>query len=194
MRTLREKTEHLVDRFGEPSVISYLLQVEEQLRGQVVEMARNVIAPVPWGIALLRALKENRELWTEWRDNLRGKSSGAVASAASLQDKPPPALRAPAQGVPSQPKSKGSPKQPKTQQVTQAADASTRPQTATHLDNGTRICKKWNDSRGCAATCPDGNLHGCGIVLGKSGRVCGRSDHSRRGHLPASHGAVALRS
>ena len=65
VQALRAKVEHLVDRFTESSVLSYLERVEEKIRGKAIGEARRLDTPKPWGAALVWALKEHSEEWAE---------------------------------------------------------------------------------------------------------------------------------
>jgi hypothetical protein len=65
--------------------------------------------------------------------------------------------------------------------------------TGTHTGSGSKVCKKFNDTRGCHKPCQDGHTHVCDLVLAKTGKICGRGDHSRRTHDAARHGAPADR-
>jgi hypothetical protein len=210
VRALREKTELLLDNHEEESVVRFLLSVEEQVRGFAVEYCRRS-EPVPWGLALEQALRENRDLWSDFKHMLRGHRGSGVVRSIDSEDLPVPnSVQAPntpfvqqhssprksqqqQQGSPSRPNkaasSKGNSKGSGAQkgQATAAMHA-----TATHTGSGSSICKAWNDSRGCGKPCSQGRAHVCDVVLVK-GSVCGRSDHNRRGHNPAQHGAPAPR-
>ena len=59
--------------------------------------------------------------------------------------------------------------------------------------HGAKICKKFNDQRGCAAKCPKGDVHGCDLILLKSGEACANGGHNRLTHDPAKHGQVKPR-
>ena len=211
IRNLREKVEHLTDTFSEDSVTYYFLTCEEQVRGYVVEYVRQSRDPLPWGMALSRAFKENKDVWVDHRSLLRTKSGGSAPSA-SLQDKTQLPVAAPVQASslqshrapqgnissplrPNKNKSsskgsgKGSPRQ-----QSKGPTSTTAPQTATHTNSGIAVCKRYNDSRGCKKPCPDGKSHVCDLILAKNNQMCGRGDHNRRGHDPSKHGAAANRT
>lgn len=206
VRTLREKTELLLDNFDEESVVRFLLSVEEQIRGYAVEYCRSSQA-VPWGAALEKALRENRDLWQDFRHLLRGQKGSSTVPSIDADDLPvQSSVQVPGgrqkesprkdrqqqgnkgsqqQGSPGKGGSRGSGQQ-------QGQTSSSLHATATHTSGGSAICKAWNDSRGCSKPCSQGRAHVCDVVLLK-GSVCGRSDHNRRGHNPGSHGAPAPR-
>lgn len=206
VRALREKTELLLDGHEEESVVRFLLSVEEQVRGFAVEYCRRSDS-VPWGLALEQALRENRDLWSDFKHMLRGhRGSGAVRSIDAEDLPVPNSVQAP--GASNKQHQQGSPRKPQHQQQDGKAGSGkggskgsgsqhgqttvTMHATATHTGSGSSICKSWNDSRGCSKPCSQGRAHVCDVVLLK-GSVCGRSDHNRRGHNPAQHGAPAPR-
>lgn len=216
VRTLREKTELLLDSHEEESVVRYLLSVEEQLRGFAVEYTRRSES-VPWGLALEQALRDNRDLWSDFKHLLRGHRGAGEIRSIDSEDLPVPhSVQAPGktskqlQGSPrrpqhqqqsSQQQQQGSPRkaQQQQQQGNSKGSGGQKGQstgalhaTATHTASGSSICKAWNDARGCSKPCSQGRAHVCDTVLLK-GSVCGRSDHNRRGHNPALHGAPAPR-
>ena len=204
VRTLREKTEMLMDNYDEESVVRFLLSVEEQIRGFAVEYCRSS-ATVPWGTALEQALRENRDLWQDFKHMLRGQKGAGMVRSIDAEDLP---VTSSVQAPTGHPKNQGSPRREKQQQQggksspgkggskgsgqQQGQAATTMHATATHTGSGSVICKAWNDSRGCSKPCSQGRAHVCDLILMK-GSVCGRSDHNRRGHNPAQHGAPAPR-
>ena len=206
VRTLREKTELLMDTFDEQSVVRYLLSVEEQLRGFAVEYCRRSPS-VPWGHALEMAMRENKDLWLDFRHLLSGQRGSSSIRSIDAEDLPvTKSVQSPGKTqnrrrdstVPQSPGQKQHQQQQQQQHQQKKEQPASSSQanlvsTATHTAAGSQICKGWNDSRGCAKPCPNGRSHVCDVVLAKSGTVCGRSDHNRRAHDPARHGQPAPR-
>ena len=207
VRVLREKSEHLLDSHQEESITRYILSVEEQLRGFAVQFTRQTQS-IPWGFALEKAVKENKDLWNEFKNILQPKS-GRQTSDLDYEDLP---VRTPTQVPSREPQSPGGKssggkssggkggkvsekgnKKMATAQQSSAPGTANMAATSTHTTAGVQICKSWNDSRGCSKPCSQGRVHCCDIVLLKSGAVCGRSDHNRRAHNPMTHGASAHR-
>ena len=196
VRTLREKSELLLDTHDEASVVHFLLSVEEQIRGYAVEYCRRT-PPTPWGVALEMALRENKDLWMDFRHLLTGNK---VTAPRSIDKEDLPVQQS--VQVTRQPKErqtfggKSPAKQaqsPKKETNSQKASSSSGLATATHTGAGSMICKAWNDSRGCSKPCAQGKSHVCDVVVAKTNSVCGRSDHNRKGHNPTIHGACATR-
>ena len=189
IRTLREKTELLMDHHSEESVVRYLLSVEEQIRGFAVEYCRRTPS-VPFGAALDMALKENRELWQNFKYLLSGNKASSSLRSVDAEDLPvESSLQVPATSVQDKAPPKKTPSSPgkESSKVTSQQPSPQGLATATHTSSGSQICKPWNDP------CANGKAHVCDIVLLKTSTVCGRSDHNRRGHNPTKHGAVAPR-
>jgi hypothetical protein len=75
IQLLRERTEHLMDNYGEESVIAYLLRCEETVRGKAIELARSNERPMAFGHALLIAAKEEANVWSDNKEMLSKASS-----------------------------------------------------------------------------------------------------------------------
>jgi len=54
----------LKGEYAEYKIFEYLYAIEETMRYKAIELARGS-KQVPWGLALLRALKENAHIWAE---------------------------------------------------------------------------------------------------------------------------------
>lgn len=78
-------------------------------------------------------------------------------------------------------------------QAVLATAAKQRGSTATHTEVGVRICKKYNDGRGCCSPCPSQAAHVCDLVLKGTKKLCGSKTHNRKGHIVSAHGVVAAR-
>ena len=67
--------------------------------------------------------------------------------------------------------------------------------TCTSLPDGTAICKRFNDNRGCTGDdnpkC--GGVHVCDVVLAVTGNACGGTDHKRQEHNSDEHGLPSFR-
>jgi hypothetical protein len=180
-RGLRERTEHLLDRYSEASVLLYLLRTEEQLRGYAIEATRCKENPVRWGLALVQALREYSHLWMDNRDLLLPKR---VAGMDTPRHAAPPPQRTPPR---QQQQSRLPPRPPQ-------PAAPDLPATAPRTSQGARICKRFNDRRGCKpGKCPKGEAHVCDVVLAQTRQVCGKSDHNRLQHDSTKHGPPARR-
>jgi len=157
----------------EESVTLWVAAVESETRTRAIELVRGT-ERLLWGRALVRALRELSNLWSETRHLLQCRRPPGNFAAA-----PPPspgkgAGRGQAPPVP-------------------AAPSAPNPRKWSHSNttaSGAVICKRFNDQRGCKATCPGGKLHVCDVTLA-NGSACGAKDHSRLRHNPARHGAVA---
>lgn len=107
------------------------------------------------GSALKEALHQTH---LEWRSPAL-QSSGSLPKARGQQPPPEPAMGPPTKR----------PRQIK---------PDTR-QTVSMLKGGKKLCKAWNDQRGCKGGC--GNLHACDVRL-PSGQACQATSHNRQAH------------
>ena len=62
--------------------------------------------------------------------------------------------------------------------------------TATVTSRGFKICKRYNDNRGCVGPCINSLVHACDALLAYNDQVCGDTRHNREGHDEARHGKV----
>ena len=184
LHTCRFRVEALTDRYSEQSVLDYLMVCEEEIRGYALQATRDKDGPVRWGAALSAAMEKHSAVWREHDDMLvplRAAQSHQGGSSAEPRERqaaaavtPEKKHRADAQG--------GQPV------ISKAKWA-----TAQTTQHGAKVCKKYNDRRGCAANCPDGSAHVCDVVLDRSEQACGSKSHSRATHDPATHGAPRAR-
>ena len=56
-----------------------------------------------------------------------------------------------------------------------------------------KICKAWNDGRGCPDPCASLAVHGCDVLTG-GGKICGSKKHTRHNHTGPVEGYVTVRS
>ena len=169
-RTLRDRTEPLLDVYSEESVVEYLISVEESFRGHVLDLVRRRENPMNWGEALTTVLEKHTVVWTDASHIL---SAGRGGGAARMQ-------------------AAGSPRgQAASSSVGQVSDRVGKLCTCTDNNKKQRICKAFNDSRGCPKPCKKGGVHCCDIEL-ESGGCCGQS-HPRLSHDPAKHGRPKFR-
>jgi hypothetical protein len=177
-RHIREKVEPLTDRFTEDSVKNYLSKIETQLRGFAIELVRCRELPRTWGDALSLVLREHSYLWADNRDCLvRGSGPKPADRSPKPADRnPKPADRSP---------------KPADRPLKPGSPAKGKMATASSTSNGTKLCKSFNDNRGCKPRCPHGLVHACDVVLVKSGAACGSKDHNRAKHDKARHGTPA---
>ena len=189
---LKAKVEHLTDRYTEQSVLSYLEKVEEKIRGHVIGEVRRRVNPQPWGAALRWALKEHNEEWSENKDVLvriptskgAGESSGRGAGGYS-QGKGQRArsrsrsrrFRQSDAGAGSKPQKGGA----KGQRQGPLGDTR-RAKTSDYTRDNKRFCTAFLNGR-CSSSikCPRGDVHGCNLLLAKSGRPCAQF------HMPSKH-------
>ena len=171
---LRARTEHLVDRYTEDSALNYLTVCEEAHRGDAMEWTRDKNSPMRWGAALLLAQERHAHVWQDNLELLSSLRSG-TSRPAGLELTPPPKRR---RDKPPSSQAPGAGNMPRSRWAT-----------ATSTKEGAKICKKFNDRRGCKGRCPDGKANVCDVVLASSQQCCGRRDHNRVQHNPGTHGA-----
>ena len=137
--------------------LQWLIEKDNLCRGRMVGYMRR---GMPAGEALQSALDESKLEWRE-RSNKRG---------------PPSELPDP--GTPTR-KAKGSGKSPGGAQRSAPVYSSGKAlRTISTLPKGMKVCKPWNDGRGCTNTsCPD--THCCDIILEKTGKPCRSTGHNR---------------
>ena len=168
-RTLRDRTEPLLDTYSEDSVVEYLLSVEETFRGHVLDMVRRRDNPMNRGEALTLTLEKYTVVWSDSSHILSAGRGGAARVQAA-----------------------GSPKgQASSASVGQVSDRVCKLCTCTDNNKKQRICKAFNDSRGCPKPCKKGAVHCCDIEL-ESGGCCGQS-HPRLSDDPSKHGRPKYR-
>ena len=111
------------------------------------------------GTALQESLRQHH---LEWRSPAQ---PGAVAVSASSPDR----------------KRKGEPMEmtaPEKKESRRAVKTD-KHQTVSMLKGGQRLCKPWNDSRGCPGNC--GQKHACDVKM-PSGKACLSTSHNRMAH------------
>ena len=196
VQTLRDKVEHLLDRFTEDSVMWYLTKTEEDIRAKAIEDIRSKNGKKAWGAALLKAMHEFSYYWQDNKESLvlrrmiqgqhpdspagrgkdrdRGSRSGGGGAGAS-----PGAKNINSPGGKASPKgsTKGSPKPPNAQHTFL---------TATHSGK-LKLCKRYNDPRGCKAPCPNNDTHACDVLL-QGDKACASKAHTRAQHNDARDG------
>ena len=165
-RELTEKTEVMLDKYTEASVVSYLLALEEHHRKWALEKLRVQGASVTFGQALMAALKDQVNSFYDYSNILVPR-------------------KAEGQGQQGQGSATGTPG--RSGVATTEVARNTRPATGTRNTAGTEICKKVNDRRGCPAPCKAGMAHACDVLL-QNGKVCSSSRHTRETHNEGQHG------
>ena len=166
-RTLRNRTEVLLDGSAESAVTDYLVACEEAFRGHALDAVRRKDKPLSWGEALREVMDRYPIVWADHMGLLQ-KGGGAQSSGSHPPPPKPP---------PSSPG--GNPR-------------GTKLATKTHNAAGKLLCKPFNDSRTCTTPCKKGNVHGCDVELEKGGRAC-EQKHPRSMRDPAKHGQPACR-
>ena len=179
---LSARAHEALSQYAEASVVAWVSSLEEEFRSRAIELTRGV-RQEPWGKALLEALRELSHRFAETRDRMtpRRRATDQVINPKAKPQIPPPPPGAP-------PISKATPPPP----PGGAAVSRKRWKTASQLPNGSRLCKRFNDPRGCQKVCPQGCAHACDILLLSSNAACGRKDHNRGSHDPARHGNPAV--
>ena len=132
--------------------LQWLLKNDMLTRSRMASLVRRSYTG---GSALKEALHQTH---LEWR-------SPALQSSGSL-------LRAKGQQPPLEPAD-----QPPAKRVRQVKP-DTR-QTVSMLKGGKKLCKAWNDQRGCKGNC--GSLHACDVRL-PNGQACQATNHNRQSH------------
>ena len=164
-----EKAWEVMGKFEHDSVFRYLSETEEVIRAKAVELARDR-SQMPWGKALLSAIEKESRKWSDAREKLKAVPQGNKQNGGS-GNKGRGAV-SPGPGSVSEPPAAGQ----------------TFLATALNTDDGKKICKRYNDKRGCGQRCPKGDMHVCDVLLAKTGRVCGKKDHNRTTHDSRAHG------
>ena len=70
--------------------------------------------------------------------------------------------------------------------------ASVEQSTVQLTGKGQKICKAYNDRRGCKDKCPHGHVHGCDIRITRTKQACALP-HPRGKHNAAQHGTPMRR-
>ena len=160
IKDLEDKAWHAIDKYPEDIVLQYILETEEKIRATAIEKCRN--DGMPWGYALLHAWKEEADVWSDARDLL------SVTRASQLAPRVLEATKLATNDPPA---------------------AKAKPATGATLPSGVKLCKRWNDARGCSSggKCERGDAHACDVLL-LTGAVCASPSHRRFEHDPVKHG------
>jgi len=160
----------------ESSVITYMTTVEEGFRTKAVELTRGD-ERVPWGKALLRAMKDKESTWDHLLSMLTKKRIPTLTpgpSVGATQDRSRRDI--------------GGGNSKKRKVKAELKESEYRRTWVTAKWHGSlKMCKKWNDPRGCRNPCADGCSHTCDVVL-SNGNTCGSKSHNRYSHTVADHG------
>ena len=179
-RDLRERIEPLLDRNQEQAVVKYFIEVEEFYRQSAFELLRTSVVET-FGEALILSMEKYTNAFYDFSHILSARATSATSSQGAAGMVPPPIP--PANARAATPADAKSP--------SKGGQGSNRPATSTHTSKNSKICKRYNDRRGCPTPCKAGEAHCCDVLL-QSGRVC-EQKHSRIEHDPRSHGAWAER-
>ena len=154
----------LIEQYDENKVLQYIIVVEELMRTIAWGLARRAEDPMPFGEALLHAVKDNSNLWNEHAYLLGGKNwtqpsggqQGFVSSMGAVQE------------ARSMLQSFMQPNPGKRQRVDQ-------------LDGPTTFCSFFNSHNGCkrGKGCP--LQHKCSARR-LDNRVCGATSHGAHSH------------
>ena len=139
-----------------------MISVEESFRGHVLDLVRSRDDALNWGDALKLVLDKFAVHWSDASHIL-------AAGRASM-------VRAPMVSA----------------SVVPVSDRSGKVCPCTENAASKRICKAYNDARGCPKPCKKGGVHCCDIELA-TGACCGMS-HPRNTHEAGKHGMPKYRS
>ena len=135
---------------------------------------------LPYASALQTVLRRDEEERAWWTDRVCtssltvGKVIREGLCTREIMWCPPPPPQAPSARAATAPPGKGAGKAPG-----KGAPLGDR------LRDGTQVCRKFNLGA-CTEPCPRGFKHVCNVVLNKSGRLCGMSNHSAANCTQAS--------
>ena len=194
VQTLRDKCEHLVDRYTEESVIWYLTKTEEDVRAKAIETVRSKAGKNVWGTALLTAMHEFSYFWQDnkeslvlrrfqaggpgsppARDTRRGGGGGNGGASPGGPRIKPYSPRGGKAALGASPKGSG-------KAAVKAPGLRTAHAFLTAKFSGQKqLCKRHNDPRGCKDPCPSGDSHQCDALLA-SDKACGSRSHKRFEH------------
>jgi hypothetical protein len=185
----KHQAKRLRSRFTEQSVYLYLDETEEAFRSKAIEYAR-ATDKFPFSLALLKSLKD-ASLWKSFRDTLvprRGAqfSRNESGNRNEVSDVHDHGHRA-SGGCRGQDASRsGSAKTKKKKTKYPKVEYQTVPD----FGGSQRVCKRFNDLRGC--TNPNCHLaHLCDLIL-ENGKPC-KGKHARKVHNFQQHGACIKR-
>ena len=160
-RAIRDRTETYLDTHSEESFVDYLISVEETFRGHVLDLVRYRDHACNWGDALKLVLDKFATAWAE---------ASHILSAGRASNTRAPTVSA---------------------SVVPVSDRVGKLCTCTENAMSQRICKSYNDSRGCPKPCKKGGVHCCDIEL-TTGVCCGMA-HPRNAHDSGKHGSPKYR-
>ena len=141
----------------------WLRQADESTRTKAMELVRGE-PHYTIGEALPKSLQECAHEWAiplatneqNYHDKVRQQQQSSAPAT------PPPSQMVQGGAVPESP-------------------VKTKAPTVSVTSSGRRVCKKWNDGRGCSSPCIDGNEHVCDIQIAP-GKGCEVSGHTRLKH------------
>ena len=171
------KVPRLENQFTDASVLAYLEEAQELFWAKAIDLARGA-ERVPFGQVLLLVLQCESAIW-QARDTLvpsggsapRQQSRGQMLKGGGSTERE------------RTPRGNAS-RQPTFKEVARAI------KTSITAPDGRRICKPFNDNRGCSKKDRCDKSHCCDALV--NGRVCGKS-HSRLFHDAQRHGKVEPR-
>jgi hypothetical protein len=179
--------------------------LETAFRARAIELAR-ARDPMPWGLALKQALKDESSKWQDDKDKLvklgekPAKGAGGRGGPGAGPGPGGDGRREVPRGGPGagagRPGGAGGDRGGDRGGGDRGGDRGApgpRNNRDAHTgteQNGKRICKAFNDQRGCKHPCEKGQVHVCDIRL-QSGRVCGKSNHHRRNHDEGKDGKIS---
>jgi len=152
-----------IEMYDETKVLQYIIVVEEMMRAIAWQLTRRLADPVPFSLALLRALKENSQLWNENAYLLGGKKwvqnsqpQAAAQSSSSAVDEARLTLQSHGLEAPM--------KRPRVHGPTEG------------------VCRHFNTPKGCSyQSCA--YSHVCSAIK-KVGRQCNSQNHGAHVHDP----------
>jgi len=184
---VKKEVTPLLATFTEASVVTYASSCEEVFRMKCIDLARGA-DKVPFGKALDEVQILHKGEWLIKKGMLAPKRSGLA-----------PTQRPPSSHVPEPPRQrpadKAADKSPYLTSNNDRNNSNPKKWTTAYKDaSGNRICKFYNDKRGCKGgdKCLHGNAHVCDVLL-TNGRVCASKSHTRVTHSPKSHGEPKIK-
>jgi hypothetical protein len=184
MSGIRRHTNPYFGVIDDATLAAFIISAEEEIRIRAIELSREPHS-VPWGQALVVSSEEFEPKWDSRLQVHRTTSRSAPPAQRQQQQQqqqppPPPRQQQRQLAIMPPPAAVGS------------RSSRAKWVTSTQLANGSKICKRFNDQRGCAGRCPRGEAHVCDVTL-VSGKVCGAKDHGRSTHNEQQHGTAQIR-
>ena len=172
----------LREKFTDPSVVKYLNEMHEHFMAIARDQTRSS-QQIPWGKALLNALRSEAHKWQEFRDSLmprdkqgkgkHGQENGKGSGSQGSQFQNPSTPNPPQKPFKGKDGKNGKNGKGKISWVPAAEDGKT-------------FCANYN-TKGCRDGDNCRHLHACNALM-PSGKPCGSKSHARSSHQAARDG------